>query len=214
MALTLISSHNITSAVSSLSITSGLDSTYDVYEFHCYNLVTGTAWDGKFGVQFNAASGSNTSGFDQNITSAIQEMHHNESGANHTWGFKTSWDEAQTNKNMMSLHDETDYQTLIRSQYSDTSGNDGYTPDPTDYLVPDGTACGVLKLYHPSDNAHTKQFYADFNGMGGVKTAANIYSFRMITTGYINTTEPIDEISFKYHNGTWGSGTIYMYGVS
>ena len=215
MALTLISSHNITSAVSSLEITSGLDSTYDLYEFHCYNLVTGTAWDGKWSVQFNAASGSNTSGFDQVITSAVTYANHNESGSSLGWSFKNSWDESSgTNTNMMSLHNETVYQSLTRGQYSDTSGNDGYTPDPTDYLVPDGTGCGIFKLYNPSSSTYVKHFTSDFNCMGGVKTAANIHTFHGQVSGYVNTTEPIDEIKFYYHNGTWGSGTVYMYGVS
>jgi hypothetical protein len=214
VALTLISEHNITSAVSSLEITSGLDSTYDVYEFHCYNLVTGTAWDGKWSVQFNAASGSNTSGFDQVITSARAEAHHNENGTQLQWGFKNSWDESQSNTNMMSLHNETTYQALTRGQYSDTSGNDGYTSDPTDYLVPDGTGCGIFRLYAPSSDTYVKHFTGDFNCMGGVKTASDIYTFHAQVSGYVNTTEPIDEIKFYYHNGTWGSGTVYMYGVS
>ena len=191
MPLTLISTHNVTSAVSTLDITSGLDSTYDVYEFHCYNLVTGTAWDGKFGFQFNA---DGQSGFNEVITSTMNTINHNESGSDQAQG--------------------TLYQAVNRGQFSDTSGDDGYTPDPTDYLVADGTSCGIITLYNPASTTYIKGFTADFNTMGGVKLVANIHSFHSYVAGYVNTTSALDEISFKYHNGTFGSGTIYMYGVS
>jgi len=38
MALTLVSTHNITSPVSSLAISSGITSSYNAYEFHLYNV--------------------------------------------------------------------------------------------------------------------------------------------------------------------------------
>ena len=212
MALTLISEHNITSAVSTLDITSGLDDTYDVYEFHCYNLVTGTAWDGKFGFQFNAAGAS---GFNEVITSTMNTISHNESGSSHQWNYNNSWDLSHSsNKNIVEQNNQQYYQAVNRGQFSNASGNDGYTPDATDYLVADGTSCGVIKLYNPSSTTYVKHFTADFNSMGGVKIANNIYSFHSFVGGYVNTTAALDEISFKYHNGTWGSGTIYMYGVS
>jgi len=212
MPLTLISEHNVTSAVSTLDITSGLDSTYDVYEFHCYNLVTGTAWDGKFGFQCNA---DGQSGFNEVITSSHNTVNHNETGSSHNWNYNNSWDLTHaTNKNIVDQYQGTLYQAVNRAQFSDASGNDGYTPDPTDYLVADGTSCGIITLYNPASTTYIKGFTADFNTMGGVKLSANIHSFHSYTAGYINTTSALDEISFKYHNGTWGSGTIYMYGVS
>jgi len=48
--------------------------------------------------------------------------------------------------------------------------------------------------------------------MGGVK--GHVHTFHSMVGGYVNAEEALDEISFKYHNGTWGSGTIYMYGVT
>lgn len=211
MPLTLISTHNVTSAVSTLNITSGLDSTYDVYEFHCYNLVTGTAWDGKFGFQFNAAGGS---GFNEVITSSHSTINRveNSSYTSHNWSYTHSWDLTQANKNITDQHNEQYYQAVNRGQYSNASGNDGYTSNGADYLVADGTSCGVIKIYNPSSTTYTKNFTSDFATMGGVK--ANVHTFHSIVAGYVNTTAALDEISFKYHNGTWGSGTIYMYGVS
>jgi hypothetical protein len=212
MPLTLISTHNVTSAVSSLAITSGLDDTYDSYEFHCYNLVTGTAWDGKFGFQFNAASGSNTSGFNQVITSTHNTINRNEGGTSHNWNYNNSWDLTSANKNITEQNNQQLYQAVNRGQFSNASGNDGYTPNGADYLVADGTSCGVIKLYNPASTTYVKHFMADFATMGGVKSA--VHTFHHLVAGYVNTTAALDEISFKYHNGTWGSGTIYMYGVS
>jgi hypothetical protein len=215
MALTLISSHNITSAVSQLNITSGLDDTYDIYEFHFYNLVTGTAWDGKMGWQVNAASGSNTSGYNQVIQSTFNTLQHNEADSNHAWNYNNSWDlSVAANINRVDQSNEQYYQAMNRGQYSDTSGNDGYTADGADYLVADGTSCGILRLYNPSNTSYMTNFESIFTGMGGVKTTANIYTMTCRAAGYVNAEEALDEISFKYHNGTWGSGTVYMYGVS
>ena len=209
MALTLISSHYVTSAISSLAITSGLDDTYDSYEFHCYNLVTGTAWDGKFGFQFNAAGAS---GFNEVITSSHNTINRNEGGTSHNWSYTNAWDVGSANENITDQSNQQLYQAVNRGQYSDTSGNDGYTPDPTDYLVPDGTSCGVIRLYNPASTTYVKYFTADFATMGGVKSA--VHTFHSFVGGYVNTTAALDEISFKYHNGTWGSGVIYMYGVT
>jgi hypothetical protein len=38
MALTLISTHTVDAACGCIDITSGIDSTYDSYEFHCVNM--------------------------------------------------------------------------------------------------------------------------------------------------------------------------------
>ena len=40
------------------------------------------------------------------------------------------------------------------------------------------------------------------------------YTVNMYNAGYINTTNAIDEISFKFDSGNIDAGTIYMYGVS
>lgn len=211
MALTLISSHYVTSAISTLDITTGIDDTYDTYEFHCYNLVTGTAWDGKFGFQFNAVGAS---GFNEVITSSCNTINHNESGSSHNWNYTNAWDVGQANENIVDQSNQQYYQAVNRGQFSNASGNDGYTSNPADYLVADGTSCGVIRLYNPASTTYVKYFTADFNAMGGVKLEANIHAFHTMVGGYVNTTAALDEISFKYHNGTWGSGVIYMYGVT
>ena len=66
MPKTLISTHTPSNA-STLDITSGIDDTYSVYEFHYYNMHPATN-QVDFMVQFNASGGS---GFNETITSSF-----------------------------------------------------------------------------------------------------------------------------------------------
>ena len=73
----------------------------------------------------------------------------------------------------------------------------------------EGSASGTLTLYDPSSTTYVKHFTAVGNGI-----AYGSYSVNMYNAGYINTTDAIDEISFKFVGGDIQDGTIYMYGVS
>ena len=83
MALTLISTHTA-SASATLDITSGIDSTYDSYEFHFENMHPvdndeGLAFQVNASNDLKAAGG----GFDQTITSTMVRAKHGESGTTH-----------------------------------------------------------------------------------------------------------------------------------
>ena len=79
------------SGSSSLSFTSGIDSTYDVYEFHLTNLHP--ASDNKWcGVQFNAAG---QSGFNETITSSAFESYHREDDGNAALTYRATLDQSQ-----------------------------------------------------------------------------------------------------------------------
>ena len=86
---TLISTHTASSS-SSLDITSGIDSTYDVYEFIFTSMHPQTN-QVDFTVQFNASGGS---GFNETITSTFFYSQHLESGASGL-SYYTSMDQAE-----------------------------------------------------------------------------------------------------------------------
>ena len=73
----------------------------------------------------------------------------------------------------------------------------------------EGSVSGILTLYDPSSTTFVKHFTAVGQGI-----AYGTYSVNMYNDGYINTTNAIDEISFKFDDGDIDDGTIYMYGVS
>jgi len=134
---TLISTHDIASlgASSSIDITSGIDSTYDVYEFIFTNIHPQTD-DKDFEFQVNAAAGS---GFNENITSTFFATWHDEGDSSTHLGYRTAEDQAQG----------TAYQTLYDRV---DSANDAATS-------------GILTLYAPSSTTYVKHFVSRLNGM-------------------------------------------------
>ena len=120
---TLISTHTA-SASATIDITSGIDSTYDVYEFIFTNFhaANDTA---TFGMQFNASGGS---GFNETITSTFFDANSNE-GTSGWLSYDAGYDQAQG----------TGYQPL-----SENPGNDNdqstsgiltlYAPSDTTYV--------------------------------------------------------------------------------
>jgi len=86
---TLISSQTA-SASATLNFTSGIDSTYDVYEFHFINMHPSSA--SNFTFQVNAVG---QSGFNEVITSTFFRAYQLESGGSSGLGYRTSFDQAQ-----------------------------------------------------------------------------------------------------------------------
>ena len=134
---TLISTHDIASlgASSSIDITSGIDSTYDVYEFIFTNIHPQTD-DKDFEFQVNAAAGS---GFNENITSTFFATWHDEGDSSTHLGYRTAEDQAEGNA-YQTLYDRVD------------SANDAATS-------------GILTLYAPSSTTYVKHFVSRLNGM-------------------------------------------------
>ena len=87
---TLIATATSDGSDSSLGFTSGIDSTYDVYEFIFTNMHPATN-QVDFTVQFNASGGS---GFNETITSTFFYAQHGEADAT-TFSYYTSMDQAQ-----------------------------------------------------------------------------------------------------------------------
>ena len=87
--LNLISTQTASSS-STISFTSGIDSTYNVYMFKFYDIHTSSAGD----LTFQADTGTNTN-YNQTITSTFFEGYHYEDDSDANLGYRTSGDQAQ-----------------------------------------------------------------------------------------------------------------------
>jgi len=133
--MVFISSQTASSS-SSLSFTSGIDSTYDEYVFYFVSIHP-SANNASF--TFN---GSSDGGSNYNVvkTTTAFNSQHNESGANSSLGYDPSRDLAQG----------TGFQIL---NYK------------VDGASSDGTTSGCLHLFAPSSTTYVKQFYSVSNHM-------------------------------------------------
>jgi len=130
MAKTLIATATSDGSDSSLGFTSGIDSTYDVYEFHFTNIHPETDTV-NFGFQVNADGGS---GFNETITSTYATAYHVEDDSGAGLFYDTGYDQAEG----------TAYQVLARDVGTDN----------------DESASGILTLYAPSSGVYVKHFMA------------------------------------------------------
>ena len=183
MAKTLIATATASSS-SSLSFTSGIDSTYDVYEFHFINMHPATQ-NVQFLFQTNASGGS---GFNETMFTTFFEAGQRENDTYRFLTYQNGYDQEQG----------TSYQPLARQQENDN----------------DAGVSGVLTLYAPSSTTYIKHFTARTQGMHWASTAGQNYTLDELVGGFINTTSAIDEIDFKFSSGNIDAGTIKMFGVS
>ena len=139
MAKTLISTPlDITTAdtaVATVDITSGINSTYPVYEFHFMNLHPENN-NVNFCFQVNAAG---QSGFNETITSSAFRAYHKEDGATATMAYDYGSDQAEG----------VAYQRIL----STGTGSDN-----------DQCVSGKLTLFAPSSTTYVKHFTAEGNG--------------------------------------------------
>tara|TARA_R110002020_G_scaffold210286_2_gene416315 strand:+ start:166 stop:720 length:555 start_codon:yes stop_codon:yes gene_type:complete len=184
MGLTFIASATASSSAT-LSFTSGIDSTYNEYQFYFVNMHPASE-DGEnrvFMFQVNASDDTG-GGFDTSvITSTYFDAYQNEAGSSTSLGYRTAQDQAQG----------TAYQPLMYGAGADN----------------DQSCSGVLTLYAPASTTYVKHFTAVVNG-----TYLSDYSMNARIAGYINQPLAIPEISFKFNGSNIDAGTIYMYGVS
>ena len=183
---TLISTHTASTSAT-IDITSGIDSTYDVYEFHCINIHP--ANDGvAFSFQGNAydpsAGTPQLTGFNETITSTAFDFWNSESASAGNKSYNTGNDKAQISDS---------YQVVAESLANDNDDSGG----------------GILTLYAPSSTTYVKHFTASFTS----KYWSN-YTYSINTAGYINTQLAITQISFKVASGNMDTGVIKMYGIS
>ena len=177
------------SGSATLEFTSGIDSTYDAYEFRFDNMHAATD-EVNFQFQVNATDGADYN--DSPITSTFVYVGHRETDNARTGpGYDAGFDQAQG----------TAYQNL--AVYFG-NGNDE-------------SGSGVLRLYAPSSTTYVKHWTSEFNTITsdfGSGTAADRYTFSTFAAGYINDTTAIDNISFKFTSGNIDAGEIKMYGIA
>ena len=129
-ALQLLSTAN-PSGVSSVDITSNIDSTYDVY---CVKFIEINSAETNASFMFNGASVADDSGNDQVKTTTIFYAQHNESGGANELAYYATKDLAQ-------------------------SSGDQYLAYNADGAA-DSSFCGELYLFGPSSGTYMKHFYA------------------------------------------------------
>jgi len=128
-AMTLLETQTASSS-STISFTSGIDSTYKEYVFKFYDVHPATN-DQSFAFQVD--TGTNTS-YNQTITSTFFNAQHDESDSNTYLMYRTTGDLAQS----------TSFQRLTEGTGSDN----------------DQSCSGTLHLYNPSDTTFVKHFIA------------------------------------------------------
>jgi hypothetical protein len=180
--LTLLSTATA-SASSSISFTSNIDSTYDIYQFEFINIHPAT--DAVY-FQFNL---STDGGSNYNVTKTTTsfEAYHNESDSATNLRYATANDLAQS----------TSDQRLI-------------DVIPTGAGEDDRCASGYLHLFNPSSTTYVKHFIASVQA--NVAGTSN-YSWISNTAGYGNTTSAVNAIIFRASSGNIDAGTIKMYGI-
>ena len=125
--MNLISTQTASSS-STISFTSGIDSTYDEYVFKFYNIHAGT--DDVL-LTFQTDTGTNTN-YNQTVTTSFFSARHGESDSLASLSYITNRDEAQTTN-------------FVKINY-DTGDNN------------DDNICGTLQLFNPSSTTFIKHF--------------------------------------------------------
>jgi hypothetical protein len=180
--LTLLSTATASTS-SSISFTSGIDSTYDIYQFEFINIHPAT--DAVY-FQFNLST-DNGSNYNVTKTTTSFEAYHNESDSATNLRYATANDLAQS----------TSDQRLI-------------DVIPTGAGEDDRCASGYLHLFNPSSTTYVKHFIASVQA--NVAGTSN-YSWISNTAGYGNTTSAVNAIIFRASSGNIDAGTIKMYGI-
>ena len=141
MALTLISTPlDITvsdTAVATVSVTSGITSTYDSYQFHFVSMHP-SADSKKMRMIASADSGSS---YGIATTTTVFSAYHSEGDAGGTLEYNTSTDAEQSTSEVI---------------IGDSTGNDA-----------DQACSGIMTLYAPSSSTHVKHFMTKFHQSSG-----------------------------------------------
>ena len=187
---TLIATATSDGSDASLGFISGIDSTYDVYEFHFINIVPET---NASILAFQVDTGTNTN-YQQPITSTAMEAEHDEGGSGQALQYRSNRDLANDDNDSAS-----NYQQLSEYIYNG---------------VGDESASGILTLFAPS-SGYIKHWMSVVNSYGNATTQVSHHAGYINTTTAITrikflmtANDPAtlqDQIT---------SGIIKMYGIS
>ena len=155
--MNLLATNTISSAVSSSSFTSNIDSTYDTYLFKYINIHPGTD-NADFTFNMSADGGSN---YNVTKTTIWYGPYHNEAGNTAALSYEASNDLAQN----------TGYQILAKDPEASSA---------------DGSINGELFLFNPSSTTFVKHFIARLNFMADTYSYGVFCSGYGNTTSAIN----------------------------
>ena len=176
-------------AQAAVTVTSGIDSTYDVYEFHFINIHPSTT---ASILAFQVDVSGSTS-YNQTITSSAWEAEHGEDGSGAQEQYRSNRDLAQVSD---------DYQQL--SEYIGNTGDDN-----------DLSGSGILTIFEPSSSSFVKHWMSTFSAAGNDVEQVSYHAGHINTTTAIDKIKfvmtPNDPSSVQ---GTIASGTIKMYGLA
>ena len=180
--MVFISSQTASSS-SSLSFTSGIDSTYDEYMFVILNINPDShAYHFAFQVSIDGGSNYNVA-----CTSTSFQAAHKENGTGAALGYNTGNDQAQG----------TAYQPLGWNMHNDA----------------DASATGILHLFAPSSTTYVKHFYSRVSAYQNDSPGTHDGGAQdCYAAGYFDTTSAVNAIAFQMNNGNF-DGTIYLYGI-
>jgi hypothetical protein len=172
------------SSSGTLSFTSDIDSTYNIYKFRFIEIHPSHDGNVDFSFQCSTDGGSN---YNTNITSNFFDAYHYENDSSAAVRYLTSRD----------LANSTSFQPLsVNTAVADA----------------DQHVSGELFLFDPSSTTFVKNFLSTTQTAsdGG----SDDFSDNAYIGGYFNTTSAINAIQFKFPSGNIDSGTIEMYGIN
>ena len=181
--LVLIATQTASSS-STISFTSGIDSTYKEYIFKFINIHPAT---NNATFQFQGETGTNTD-YNETITSTSFRAVVGEDGGDSQLAYRNPNDQAQG----------TSFQHLAPDV-----GNQN-----------DANINGTLHIFDPSNTTFVKHFFSDINmNEGSDDGSGGTFCQRLFVSGYFNLTTALTRFQFKMSSGNIDAGTIKMYGV-
>ena len=183
--MTFISKTTISSPVSSVQFTSGIDSTYKEYIFLLVNLHPNSNSEPDIKINFSTDGGSN---YNVAKTTTVFYADHNESGSSSGLQYL-----------------DIDLAQGTGGQYI------GYNLEESDA---DSSLSGIVHLFNPSDTTFVKHFMINLNMMH-LEPQSNNYHIAGYcnTTSAINAVNFIGEYS-EGSSGNIDSGEIILYGIN
>ena len=183
--MTFISKTTISSPVSSVQITSGIDSTYKEYIFLLVNLHPNSNSEPDIKINFSADGGSN---YNVAKTTTVFYADHNESGSSSGLQYL-----------------DVDLAQGTGGQYI------GYNLEESDA---DSSLSGIVHLFNPSDTTFVKHFMINLNMMH-LEPQSNHYQITGYcnTTSAINAVNFTGEYS-EGSSGNIDSGEIILYRIN
>ena len=172
------------SSSSTLSFTSNIDSTYNIYKFRFIEIHPSHDSNVDFAFQCSTDGGSN---YNTTLTSSFFDAYHYENDSSAAVRYLASRDLAQS----------TSFQPLsVNTAVADA----------------DQHVSGEIFLFDPSSTTFVKHFMSTTQTAsdGG----SDDFSDNAYIAGYFNTTSAINAIQFKFPSGNIDSGTIEMYGIN